>query len=216
MSDKLPATVDFESNPFRIQLPDALKQIPDVETYLRNLMESLRKTHNVEQAGDSMTPWMEMTRVTQTPLHTPGAEGRFIHPKYGIIRGRYGQFTGVLVSDSGVPIGHAKAPDGFKWELTNDLTAMDIPLAAGLQAGYIAPANGSYGWVITFGINLQSLDFLGDSAPTVGMAVNWYATGFVGAADGPRIGYLANVTGLALIASNHWRIPPASMLVSCL
>lgn len=200
-----PASVDFSG-------------VPDqVAATLENMYQQLYQQHINNQLGDATYSWIELAHLTDTPLHNLGAVGRFLHQKYGQIQARYVQFESPKAALwTGAPVGYANKTDGFKWQVTNDKDKSHRNALIGLQAAYTAPKTGQYGWVIIEGINTQSLQFIGVSAPTIGDLLTWYSAGFVGLTAGAVVGRVASVSGITAVSPGIWAIPPAAVHITSL
>lgn len=167
-----------ESNPFRPDVPLELEQNwPDTFFYLREQAEVLRAQHNMTQVGDTTFNWSLLTQVTEKPLYTLGCLGRFYHVDYGIIRARYCQFQRQDAQlPVGVPYGRVAGDTTQLWQVTNDISKCNPDSILGLSAAYAKPKDGTYGWIIVDGPNLQSVTISAEEA--------WLEAGLVWASSG--------------------------------
>lgn len=214
MTSQLPKSKGYDPNPFRPDLLPLLAQSdPELFPFLKDLIQILRETHNVNMAGDTTYPWELMTELTDKPLHSPGSIGTFLHPLYGILRARYVKFTQMAAQWQGSPYGWAAAPAGFKWEATNDLSFSAVGRVCGLGASYLLPSSGQYGWVIFDGVNVQSVRYANAAIVTAGQRLQWASSGNVGPGT-DWLGTCVSVAGLAPIDATHWDLAPGSVQVS--
>ena len=205
MPSQLKIGPSYESNPYQPTAPNG----PDTFDFLNDLTVNLRAQHNKIQAGDSSTPWQMLNELTQKPLNTPGSQGKFVHPVYGIIAATYVEFKNPVAGIwTGVPVGFlAPSTLGFAWEVTTDLAKSAATRLVGLQAAFSIPQDGDYGWAITEGVNTQSVNYQGDK-PELNQSLGWAQTGFAG--QGTGLGILTTIEGLAQV-HGFWEIPPAAI-----
>ncbi len=175
-----------EGNPFRPIFPSAgMGLTPRAEEFFREHIENARTSHGMSMAGDSTVSWEQMTLTGANPLFSAGSTGRFWHPIYGIIHGRYVQFVDQA---EGLPLGAPQGlkTDGDSWQVTNRLAASDPFLIAGVTAAFENPASGAWGWLITSGVNfhdMQSVNPLGQFQRFV-----WIGDGLIGNGVGRVLG----------------------------
>jgi hypothetical protein len=205
MPSQLSVINSYESNPY----PTNSTQDMD----MASLLLTLREQHNLSQAGDSTFPWELLTQNTDDRLYTPGSCGRFVHDTYGMIGAVYVQYHKPQVGVwSGAPIGFAKTNRPFSWMATNDIGISRRADVIGLQAGYTTPTTGQYGWVITRGINIQSIECVGQTKPQVHDSVYWFANGTItNATVGKQIGTVVSTIGMIEISPTQWEIPPCNI-----
>lgn len=211
-TQRLPLDVNFESNPFRPDLPAAIDRLqPELREFLYDLSQTLRNQHNQYLAGDTTFPWEHLTDLFPTPLYHVGAVGRFLHPTYGLMRARFVRFSQPEreVEDTGVVVGHVPSQNGFSWQATTRFANSSETMAMGLLGAYRQPDRNEYGWVVIEGVNHQSLTFFGLSKPVVGTRIVWRDSSTVTERDyGTVIGRVMSTTGITELDAAHWLIPP--------
>lgn len=167
MVDQLPATQSFEANPYSSTIPESLldKLGPEAFAFFRSLVESLRKQQSLLLAGGAAFSWNDLTQVTTNQLFPLGSLGRFLHPVYGVITGRYCQLVapGSDLSVGG-PMTAVSTSSGFTWMATNQRVGGQV---LGLMASYQGYTDGQFGWVVVDGVNIQSVA-IGAQAGVVG------------------------------------------------
>lgn len=148
-----------EPNPYRPDLPEDLRDISsNLFDHMRENAETLREQHNVTQAGDSTFSWEILTEVDLEARYNVGSLGRFYHKQFGIIQARYCRFSKLLETDwLGSPLGLMGDADPLTWTVTNNLSLSSADSIVGLGGFYVLPPEGSYGWVIVNGANVQAL-----------------------------------------------------------
>jgi hypothetical protein len=157
----------FEANPYPSTIPESLRDSlgPEAFAFFRSITESLRQQQGLLLAGGAAFTWSDLVQVTTNPLFPLGSLGRFLHPKYGVITGRYCQLvspgSGLSV---GGPMTAVSVSDGFTWMATNQRTSGQL---IGLMASYSGYTDGQYGWVVVDGVNVQSVK-VGANAGGVG------------------------------------------------
>jgi hypothetical protein len=216
---RIPKTGGSESNPFRPDLPQDIRNISEsLFSFMREQVGNLRRQHNATQGGDSTFSWELLTEPEDAPQFTLGSLGRFFHHTYGLILARYVQFADMDHAGewSGVPLGyhHSQAP--FMWRVTNDLTKSRNDLAMGVMGPYVIPQDGQFGWMIVNGVNIQAL--LSSSIPVRFARFSWKQTSrveLVGEHSGPPI---ARIFGDQWIprGDGPWWIPPGQAYIDTL
>lgn len=213
MPTQLPSEQSTELNPFNPAVPDSVRQLaPELYDFLRDMAETIREQHGKNLGGDTTLNWQSLLLLDESPRYTLGAEGRFYHPEYGILRARYVQFSKF---DSelplGGPVGLLRLPAGFKWTVTNVKSLTLDGKIRGIPAAYTVPADETYGWVLTQAVSLQSLD-VGTAQPKQGDKLTWDDSGAItlnGEGD-QLIGY---ITGVATQVDGRWILPPAGLFI---
>lgn len=177
-----------EWNPYRPTVPNEYYDLGDVlYDFQKENQETQRAQHNLIQAGDTTFPWQKMTRVTQEKLYTVGAVGRFYHETYGIIIGRYVQFTAMdPTAPLTSPVGLSRDTTELDWKVTNRIAESHPDLVVGIIAGYQFPKNNEYGWVICSGAVLGTV-YCDSEGKSHGEAVSWSAIGRVSADAAGRV-----------------------------
>lgn len=203
---QLPLGMTYDPNPYTESMP------------LAETQRILREQHNLINAGDSAFPWQLLSHSSAQAFYNIGSTGRFVHPLYGVIRATYVKIANPdesLIS-AGNPVGWAPALDGFQWEVTDDYSRSSPVDLCGIRAGYALAADMTHEWVITQGINIQSVDYHG-TEPVVGTILSWDSSGQVkeaGGADNP-LGTLVSVTGLMTLDATHYEIQPGCIRINC-
>lgn len=215
MPSQLSIGLDYESNPYPPTVPGVVGSLsPDLYQFLGGIIRSLRKQHNVTQAGDTTFSWNDLTKIGNIALYDLGSLGRFLHPNYGIVTARYVQFNTPLAGVwTGSPVGFKNTGQNFNWQATTDFSKSNAKAALGLMASYTLPLDGQYGWVLVSGINLQSVVFAGAGAPTFGAELVWSADEHLGSGAGRVLGIVINTTDIVNVGTNLWELPPASILL---
>lgn len=206
----------FESNPFRPDMPEEARDNPsEAFDFLREQAENLRRTHNLNQAGDTTFSWEILTQLEDRPRFTLGSIGRFFHPLYGMIFARYVLFDQIDPALwTGAPYGSNKGLEQFDWSVTNQLERSFNDFVIGIGASYVIPVDGQYGWVIVNGINIQELLVWGVDPPRWAK-FSWFTSGYVAAiadTSGPPIGRIISEP----VNDDGWRVPPAGAYIDCL
>jgi hypothetical protein len=89
---------------------------------------------------------------------TLGSIGKFYHEHYGLIHARYVQYEKMDPSVAATcPVGLIKKTGKLDWIVTNRFDISDPSLVVGINASYVMPTDGQYGWVTVDGVNLQQL-----------------------------------------------------------
>lgn len=214
---ELTAGVIPEHNPYRPTIPESLIELgPDYYDYAKENQEILREQHNLTQAGDTTFPYQLVMDIHDIKHYNLGSIGRFYHEDYGVILARYVMFDEMVeVTTPHCPVGlfSTKKIDKLDWRVTNDLSKSGPDLVAGINACFVLPDNGKYGWVIIDGPILQQVK--NDSTTqAIGEAFAWSATGSVSnTAAGKVIGRRVNKhkTDLSIRAGQMWvRLESAS------
>lgn len=217
MVSQLPTHEFTELNPFRPGVPEEIRAIsPGLFEFLRQLVLDIRDQHNKTQAGDTSFNWQVMLALDDEPRYTLGSTGRFYHETYGLIQARYVQFDSMLPDLwSGAPVG-ALAANGFDWGVGNNYESLPNKSPLGVPGAFTVPKNGQYGWIIVAGINTQELHFVGESPPAVQDVLFWLGNDSVGASSllGVSLGSIQTLDGVEQVDSTHWKLPPASVLIT--
>lgn len=173
-----------DPNPFPPNVPESIRRLsPELWDYLQYQAETLRKQANQLQSGADAWPIEYLTLVSSTSAYPLGSKGRFQHPVFGQIRGVYCKFTEMLAL-AGAPVGFVL---GASWVVSNDFSWSSGERAVGVLPGN-APADETYGWVISEGSNLIAMS-LSSGVPQVGQELMWSGSGTVSAsASGVVIG----------------------------
>jgi hypothetical protein len=213
---QLPQTTGFSPNPLTHPAGVDLTGLPQYPaTQIEEIYYQLYTQQGNNQAGNATTSWYQTTQLDNTPQFQLGAIGRFVHPTYGIVMARYVQYLNPDPQAwTGAPVGYNDGPGGFNWQATNDLTQSHLTGLIGLQGAYTPPASGQCGWVITDGINTQSLQFSGQSPPSSGDLLVWSGSGFVAAGTSGVIGRVVSSDQITQISPGYWQIPPAAVHIS--
>jgi hypothetical protein len=179
-----------DPNPFPPNVPESIRRLsPELWDYLEYQARTLRDQANKLQSGANAWPIEYLTLVSSTPAYPLGSKGRFQHPVFGLIRAVYCQFADMLAL-AGAPVGFVL---GGSWVVTNDFSWSSGERAVGVLPGN-APADLTYGWVITEGSNLLILS-LSIGVPQVGQELMWSGSGTVSAsAAGVVIGRIVGST----------------------
>jgi hypothetical protein len=173
-----------EINPYKPQVPESLINIPgtgrDLFDYIEENQKTLRLQHNITQAGDTTFPHEMIINSHDVRQFRLGAVGRFYHEDYGIIHARYVQYEKMdQTLRPTAPVGLIKNTGHLDWIVTNRLEISDPHLVVGVQAAYVMPKDGQFGWVTVDGVNLQPIVTEGDGNE-IGTAYVWSASGKVG------------------------------------
>jgi hypothetical protein len=123
-----------------------------------------------------------------------GSLGRFVHPDFGLIRGRYvkaGRIDPEIMMGS--PFGWER--DSTPWTVTNRMAFADTPQGAiaGLGACFATPATDSYFWLVEEGYNIQGVAAYVEDGPHESQPLVWAETGAAGLGVeylGVEFGYL--------------------------
>lgn len=168
---QLPVDEVGESNPFDPTVPDSIRNLsPDLFAYLQQLTSDVRDQQTLSQAGVPTNHWSKMLTIDETPRYTLGVEASFYHETYGVFRGGYVKFDKMNSVSQVVTLCDAT------WTVSNDQTKTVTKEILGLICAAVIPLNGTYGWVLTQGINLHQLIIAGAKA-TRGQAVTWESDG---------------------------------------
>jgi hypothetical protein len=173
-----------EINPYKPQVPESLIEIPgsgrDLFDYIEENQKTLRLQHNITQAGDTTFPHEMIINSHDVRQFRLGSVGRFYHEDYGIIHARYVQYEKMdRTLTPTAPVGLIKNTGNLDWIVTNRLEISDPHLVVGIQAAYVMPKDGQFGWVTVDGVNLQSMVTEG-SGNEIGTGYVWSASGKVG------------------------------------
>jgi hypothetical protein len=183
-----------EHNPYRPRIPEQLVRMGDdyYDFYEEN-QNIHRQQHNITQMGDTTFPYQLFLKTHDDKQFTLGAVGRFYHEDFGIIQCRYVKFDEMAtVPFAQSPVGLFNKNQLLDWTVTNDFTLSHPDLVIGISAAFTTPVNGTYGWVIVDGPNLQRLQNDSETAAT-GEAFAWSQTGAISnAAKGKVIGRRIN------------------------
>lgn len=185
-----------EHNPYRPTIPESLIALgEDYYDYAKENQEILREQHNLTQAGDTTFPYQLFMDTHDTAHYRLGSVGRFYHPDYGIIQGRYVKFDEMVeVETPHCPVGlfATKKIGELDWRVTNDINKSHADLVVGISAPFVLPENGKYGWVIVDGPVLQQVKNE-STTQAIGEAFAWSSTGAVSnSASGKVIGRRVN------------------------
>jgi hypothetical protein len=218
MATQLLRTSRTESNPYRPDLPESFSDVsPELYQFLREVIETLREQHNYTQAGDSTFSWELLTRIDLQKFHTLGSLGRFYHPQFGIIQARYVKYHGISNVTIGGPVGFLRETSAETWTVTNDLALSDSDAILGLMGAYTQPVDGSYGWVITHGANLQGVLIRTGLPIALFDRLTWNTSGELATGEAGRvIGSVTCVLNLTQIDTDVWEIPPGSLFVEAM
>lgn len=216
MFKQLPISTGYDPNP--LENPAGMDWTglpPYLAQQMENLYYQLYNLQNTNQAGDSTTDWSQTTLVSDKAAYQLGAEGRFLHPTYGVIQARYVQFTKMNPDVwPGAPIGFCDGPGGFQWKATNNWLNSHATGLLGILGSFTVPTEGQYGWVITDGINTQSLEYRGAVPPSPGDLLIWNGSGTVGLGATPIVGRAVSSDLITNIRNGVWEIPPAAVHVT--
>lgn len=177
-----------EFNPYKPQVPESLIDIGGREffDYIEENQKTLRLQHNITQAGDTTFPYQMIINSHDVKQFTLGAVGRFYHEDYGLVHARYVKYEKMDPAlTPAAPVGLIKTTGNLDWVVTNRLEISDPHLIVGVQAAYVMPTDGQFGWVIVDGVNLQALLTEG-SETAIGTPYVWSASGKVGP-EGPGV-----------------------------
>lgn len=180
---ELVAGIIPEFNPYKPQVPESLIKIDDggreIFDWLEEQQKTIRLQHNITQVGDTTFPYQMIINTHTDKQFTLGSVGKFYHEDYGMILARYVRFekmnTELLPP---APMGLLKKTKFLEWVVTNRLELSSPYLCVGVNASYVLPKDGEYGWVIVDGVNLQQMPNTSDSA-VVAEAFVWSASGEV-------------------------------------
>lgn len=221
---QLPATPSFDPNPLEHPNGFDFTGLPSYAAQqIDSLYQQLYNQQGNNQAGDATSSWTVTTQVTDQALHQIGAQGRFVHPTYGVIMARYVQFTKIdSTLWTGSPVGYCDEPGGFMWRATNDLTQSHTSGLIGVMGSFTMPTEGQYGWVITDGINTQGLQFIGNNPPSAGDLLTWSSSGNVALAQaGAQGGFYSTVVGrvvsidkISKLYGDVWQLTPAAVHIT--
>jgi hypothetical protein len=214
VTSRLVVGQSYEANPYPASVPRSIASVSaDLYGFLRQLVEPLREQHDSAQAGDSSFPWDLLNQNTAQQQYHLGSQGRFVHPDYGLIQARYCQFLNPNgVAWTGSPVGYVKGMD-FSWKVSNDLAQSAIKLVTGVQAAYETALNNHYGWIIQRGVNTQTLQFHGASAPPDGTKLSWYGTGLAEAGASDFFATVIHGASAISLGGSLWELPPATVLI---
>lgn len=174
-----------EFNPYKPQVPESLIALGgdqdgagrEIFDWLEEQQKTIRLQHNITQAGDSTFPYQMIINAHSEQQFTLGSVGKFYHETYGMIHGRYVKYEKMNPSlTPTAPVGLIKNTGILDWIVTNRLEISDPHLVVGIQASYVMPTDGQYGWVIVDGVNLQSIVTEGDNID-IGVPYVWSASG---------------------------------------
>lgn len=173
-----------EINPYKPQVPESLIEIPgsgrDLFDYIEENQKTLRLQHNITQAGDTTFPHEMIINSHDDRQFRLGSVGRFYHEDYGIIHARYVQYEKMDPDlRPTAPVGLIKNTGNLDWIVTNRLDISDPRLVVGVQAAFVMPRDGQFGWVTVDGVNLQPMVTEGASTE-IGTPYVWSASGKVG------------------------------------
>ena len=177
-SNVKPAAPNRELNPYRPDTPDELRELGQVaDDYLKEQAELIRQQHMLLQAGDSTFGWEVLTKTNKNQEYTLGALGRFFHDKFGIILARYVQFVEMVPTPwTGAPVGRLKEAVEIDWRVTNDFSKSGKMLVMGLGGPYETPHDGTFGWIIVGGANIQSIPTDNVAVPKADAPLIWSGT----------------------------------------
>lgn len=163
-----PDLTHVEPNPYKPTTPASVSTLDDdLSHHFDEQQQTLRKQHNITQAGDSTFPWDQLTESTTERAYTLGSLGRFFHESYGLLMARYVQFSQVLDSRwTASPFGRLKTSSKVDWIVTNDFDKSGADLVLGVGMLYTTPNEGEYGWLVVSGANLVTLQNADHSIPT--------------------------------------------------
>lgn len=201
-----------DDNPFRPEAPLAIAQIdPELDSHLTDLSRTLRTAYSEQIAGSAAMSIPSLTALAKTPQFKLGAIGVFHHETYGVIRGRYCQF-GLMssVAPIGSPVG---LQTGKHNTVTNVPSSSNRRAAIGFAAAGVKPLAGQFGWVITDGVNLASVDIASSPRPDNGQQLAWSAIGKLNEAASDF--YIAHVAGtLSRKDAVTWTAAPGTLKVA--
>lgn len=183
-----------EHNPYRPRIPEQLiAQGEDFYDFFEENQQILREQHNVTQAGDTTFPFQLTGRSHTDQLYKLGAIGRFYHEDFGVLLARYCQFDLMAeVETIHCPVGLFRNKKSLEWVVTNRFDLSDPNLVVGISAPYELPVDGTYGWVIVDGPNLQQVKNTSTTAK-IGESLVWSATGAINnSAEGKILGRRVN------------------------
>lgn len=171
-SGAVPATT-IDPNPYRPDIPpEVADDSPNLYDYLREQSETLRDQHNLIQAGDTTFPWELTAQSTESKLYTLGAETRFFHETYGLIRAKFVEYDSEhWLDEPFLGVGHHKKRDR-SYVVSNMAEYTESELLVGLNLPYTANLAGSWGWAQTHGRGLQSILVEADSL-RIGLQFGW-------------------------------------------
>ena len=191
VESRSPETIPYEWNPFRPDVPIRLvDQDPELYDYLRDQAELIRDQHNKTQAGDTTFPWQMLTTAGDRQVHTLGSVSRFEHPDYGLMLGRYVQFSDNWERVDNPVVGHDKTRND--WVGTNIEAKTDLFRVIGFASPYLLAIEELYGWCLTHGRGPFPLVVESDTEPQQFQRITWSlelnGLGLVGA--GPQVAIL--------------------------
>lgn len=213
----LPLITDaYEINPFRPDLPGEIQDLsPDLYQFLRELTESLRETHNWNQAGDTTYSWEILTKVSDSAQYRLGSVGRFFHPEFGILRARYCKFGRLIPTEyRSVPVGLSNGPNDPFWTVTNNLQFSDPSLVAGLMCAFVQPVSGQFGWVLTSGPNISEMVLSQPTKPKIFSQFVWQDEQRCGIGLGHTIATVVKPASLTEAGVGHdWIVSPGGCFI---
>lgn len=197
MPQKLTKLYQDESNPYRPDLPSDMKGFaPDLFNHMRESTEIQREQHNVTQAGDTTFSWEILTEIDIQPRYNVGSLGRFYHKEFGVIQARYCKFSRMRETEwLGAPLGLIGDADPLNWVVTNDFSISSPDSVIGIGGFYVLPPEGTYGWVIVSGVNIQGLGLRKRTPVKQGDRFVWSANDRVTTADDAEGKVLGKIVG---------------------
>lgn len=168
-----------EFNPYKPQVPEELLESSGREVYdwQEENQKTLRMQHNLIQAGDTTFPWQMFQTAHTEKIYTLGSMSRFYHEDFGLILARYVRFDKMdKTVNAAAPVGLIANTGKLDWVVTNRLEISSPDLVVGINAAFITPDDGQYGWAIVDGVNLQPLTNVSGSH-ALGETFVWSASG---------------------------------------
>lgn len=177
---KLSRDFGVEINPYRPDVPDEFRDLSvPLYEYLSEQASTLRRQHNITQAGDSTFNWEILTEHYDQQDYSLGSLGKFTHPTLGIFLARFVKFVNWdSALPSGSPCGRLTSPIDNLWHVTNQLIYSSGDLVVGLAGPYENDLESKFGWIIVDGVNIQSV--YTDFDVTEQQSVGWIASGQLG------------------------------------
>lgn len=198
--------VKTEWNPLRPDIPPEIADSdPNLYDYLREQAEILREQHDLTQAGGTTFPWELMFQTSEEPQFQLGALSRFYHQDYGILLGRYVQFSDRWSNGTQGPVGRdLKYGD---WVVTNQLDKSHNTQLLGVSVAYAEELANLYGWVMVYGRGLTSLRIEADERPVDFQGFTWTDTARAGIGPGLLLGRVIDSDALGAFAASLWVAP---------
>ena len=211
----IPPATTLEWNPYRPDVPRELAETdPALYEYLREQAEITREQHEATQAGDTTFPWQMIATQGTTKTQTLGSLTRFFHETYGLMQGRYIEYSRHWSGAHQHPwVGHDSTKQSDWMAIDGGQRTMS-PRVIGWSGPYDTNLANKFGWALTQGRGPEDITIVADTRPVAGKRFTWDpsdpSVGVIG--PGPAVGMILTMANAAANGTPRngrfaWTIP---------